>query len=323
MFGQSFGSLSAGVLLVLWLTPLSCTATQGGDILGALGTYTTVKGDNLLDVAQRFDVGFIELVATNPGIDPWVPGTDIEILLPTAHVLADAPREGIVINLADLRLYWFPPGSKAPKSYPIGTGRLGLTTPLGETRIVRKRTNPTWFPTAATRADNPDLPEAVAPGRNNPLGKFAMYLEWPSYAIHGTNDADGVGRRISRGCIRMYPWHIEALYSEVPIGTKVTVVDQPAKLGWDRGDLYLEIHPSGDEIDELEESGKFVARPIPALTDWLRERAGKKASYIDWQLVELVNSQRWGIPVRITFADTRHRGGLTEASGKPGARVGR
>lgn len=323
MFGRSIGSLSARALLVLWLTPISCTAAQSGDILGALGTYTTVKGDNLLDVAQRFEVGFIELVATNPGIDPWVPGTDIEILLPTAHVLPDAPREGIVINLADLRLYWFPPGGKAPRSYPIGTGRLGLTTPVGETRIVRKRTNPTWFPTAATRTDNPELPEAVAPGRNNPLGKFAMYLEWPSYAIHGTNNPDGVGRRISRGCIRMYPWHIEALYSEVRIGTRVTVVDQPAKLGWDRGDLYLEIHPSGDEIDELEESGKFVARPIPALTDALREKAGKKASYIDWQLVELVNSQRRGIPVRITFADTRNRGGLTETSGKPSARVGR
>jgi len=323
MFGRSIGSLSAGALLGLCLTPLSCTAAQGGDILGALTTYTTVKGDNLLDVAQRFEVGYIELVATNPDIDPWLPGSGVEIVVPTAHVLPDAPRQGIVINLADLRLYWFPADGKAPKSYPIGTGRLGMTTPVGETRIVRKRTNPTWFPTTATRADNPELPEAVAPGRHNPLGKFAMYLEWPTYAIHGTNDSDGVGRRVSRGCIRMYPAHIEALYSEVPIGTRVTVVDQPAKLGWDRGDLYLEVHPSGVEIDELEETGGFVARPIPALTDALRERAGKKASYIDWQVVELVNSQRRGIPVRITFADTRHRGALTGASREPSARVGR
>ena len=173
---NSIDSLLAGALLVLCLAPFYGTTAQSHDILGALSAYTKIKRDNLLDVAQRFEVGYIELVAANPGIDPWLPGPDVEILLPTAHVLPRAPREGIVINLADLRLYWFPSGGKVPKSYPIGIGRLGMTTPLGKTRIARKRMNPTWFPTAATRADNPELPVSVGPGRRNPLGKFAMYL---------------------------------------------------------------------------------------------------------------------------------------------------
>lgn len=314
MSGNSIDALLAGALLSLCLASSQCTAAQGDDILGAPSAYTTVKGDNLLDVAQRFEVGYIELIAANPGIDPWLPGSDVEIVLPTAHVLPDAPREGIVINLADLRLYWFPPGGGEPKSYPIGTGRLGMTTPLGKTRIVRKRKNPTWFPTAATRADNPELPVSVGPGRRNPLGKFAMYLEWPAYAIHGTNDPDGVGRRVSRGCIRMYPAHIEALYSQVPVGTSVTVVDQPLKLGWNRGNIYLEIHPSGVEIDELEETGKFVARPIPGLSDVVREFGREKTPHVDWPTVDLVNSHRRGVPVRITFDDRAMASHLPEGS---------
>jgi L,D-transpeptidase ErfK/SrfK len=291
----------AAMVVLMALLPLQSLARQRDDILGALSHYKTVAGDNLLDVAQHFEVGYVDIVAANPGIDPWVPGANVDIVLPTAHILPSAQREGIVINLADLRLYWFAPGGKVPRSYPIGVGRLGLTTPVGRTRVVRKRIDPTWYPTAATRADNPSLPEAVPPGPDNPMGSYALDLGWPTYAIHGTNKPDGVGRRVSRGCIRLYPAHIKELFSQVSVGTPVTVVDQAVKLGWRYGELYLEIHPSGVEIDELEDSGRFVARPIPDLADLIREQAGAHAAQLDWQAIERADRQRLGIPVQITW----------------------
>ena len=299
---RSMRAASIAMLVLTALLPLQCLARQPDDILGALSRYKTVAGDNLLDVAQHFEVGYVDIVAANPGIDPWVPGANVDIVLPTAHILPRGEREGIVINLADLRLYWFPPHGKVARSYPIGVGRLGLTTPLGRTRVVRKRIDPTWYPTAATRADNPSLAVAVPPGPDNPLGSYALDLGWPTYAIHGTNKPDGVGRRVSRGCIRLYPAHIEELFSQVPIGTTVTVVDQPVKLGWRNGELFLEIHPAGEEIDELEDSGRFVARPIPGLADLIRERAGARAAQLDWQAIERADRQRLGIPMQITWS---------------------
>jgi len=297
---RATSALYAGMVALLIIAPGRSTAQQSTDILGVLSSYSTIKGDNLLDVAQRFELGYIELVAANPGINPWVPGSGVEILLPAAHVLPDTAREGIVINLADLRLYWFPPDGQAPRSYPIGAGRVGMTTPVGQTRVVRKRANPTWFPTTATREDNPELPVAVPPGRNNPLGRHALYLDWPSYVIHGTNDPDGVGRRISRGCLRLYSAHIKTLFAEVPIGTKVTIIDQPAKLGWRAEQLFLEIHPAGNEIDELEETGRFVGRPIVNLVDAIREKAGAQQERVDWNSVDIIDTRRRGIPVQIT-----------------------
>lgn len=300
MRAPAVNKLIVALMAVTLLCLQPCPAEEEGDILGVISTYRTTKGDNLLDLAQRFQVGYMELVAANPGIDPWLPGPDVDILIPTAHVLPEAVREGIVINLADLRLYWFPSNGQMPQSYPIGAGRLGKTTPTGQTRVIRKRANPTWFPTTEARLDNPELPVAVPPGPHNPLGRYALYLDWPTYAIHGTNNADGVGRRISRGCIRLYAAHIEHLFFQVPIGTGVTVVDQPAKLGWKDGDLYLEIHPSGAELDELELTGHFSRRAIPGLAEMIRSKAGAAQERIQWEIVELVNRQRLGIPVRIT-----------------------
>src|SRR5690606_29607209 len=153
----------------------------------------------------------------------------------------DAPRDGIVVNLAELRFYYFRrKGEPRFLTRPIGIGREGFTTPLGQTTVVRKAKDPVWRPTAATRADRPDLPAAVPPGPDNPMGAYALYLGWPTYAMHGTNQPWGVGRRVSRGCIRLYPEDIEALYPLVPVGTRVTVVDQPLKVGWHMGELYLE-----------------------------------------------------------------------------------
>ncbi|MEJ5233799.1 MAG: L,D-transpeptidase family protein [Geminicoccaceae bacterium] len=273
-----------------------------GDLIGALRFHLTRPEDTLLDVAVANDVGILAISAANPGIDPWVPGADQLILLPTAHLLPDAPREGIVINKAELGLYWFPKRGEI-RRHAIGVGREGFDTPVGETRIVRKQKDPTWYPTASTRADRPELPPVVPPGPDNPLGRHALYLGWPTYLIHGTNKPYGVGRRVSRGCIRMYPAAVERLYEEVPIGTRVTVVDQQVKAGWHEGELYLEAHPDLGQLEELEESYAFTPRPgaiDEAALALVRRKAGEEIARVDWDRVEAELVARRGIPVRIT-----------------------
>ena len=275
---------------------------DGGDepvIVGRLATYRTSYEDTLADLALRFDLGYVELVAANPNVDPWVPGDGTEIVLPTAHILPDAPREGIVINLPEMRLYFFD-GDGGVRSYPIGIGRDGLGTPMGETEVKRKAENPTWYPTAATRADNPELPAAVPPGPDNPLGTRALYLGWPAYLIHGTNRPYGIGRRASRGCIRMYVEDVEELYPQVPIGTKVTVIDQPIKLAWSRGDLYLEAHPTQAQADQIEINGSFDYELPDGLVERISAAAGPAANRVDWAAVRQAALERRGYPVRVT-----------------------
>ncbi|HSR72632.1 MAG TPA: L,D-transpeptidase family protein, partial [Kiloniellales bacterium] len=205
-----------------------------------------------------------------------------------------------VINLAELRLYFFPPDGAAPISFPIGVGRDGFTTPLGETTIVRKKVDPTWYPTESTLADAPHLPSSVGPGPDNPLGDRALYLGWPTYAVHGTNKPWGVGRRVSRGCIRLYPEDIETLYELAAVGTPVTVVDQQVKLGWLDGALYLEVHPSLAQLDELEATGQFQTGLEADATPLILDVAGTDAARLDWGVIRATLGQQRGIPVRIT-----------------------
>lgn len=273
-----------------------------GDLIGALRWHLTEHADTLLDIAVANDVGILAISAANPGVDPWIPGADRLILLPKAHLLPDGPREGIVINKAELGLYWFPKGGR-PRRHAIGVGREGYDTPVGETRVVRKQKDPTWYPTASTRADRPELPPVVPPGPDNPLGRHALYLGWPTYLIHGTNKPYGVGRRVSRGCIRMYPAAVERLFEEVPIGTRVTVVDQQVKAGWHEGALYLEAHPDLGQLEELEETYAFTPRPggiDEAALALVRRKAGDAIDRVDWDLVEAELVARRGIPVRVT-----------------------
>jgi L,D-transpeptidase ErfK/SrfK len=275
-------------------------AAFDGDLIGQPQIHITNGQETLLDVARDNDLGLLEILAANPGVDPWVPGEETSVLLPTQHILPDAPRDGIVINLAELRLYYFPGKGAAPATHAIGIGRDGFTTPIGESKVVRKATDPTWHPTASTRADNPTLAAAVPPGPDNPLGRYALYLGWKTYAIHGTNKPWGVGRRVSRGCIRLYPEQIEALYPLVPVGTRVSVVDQPVKLGWHQGELYMEVHPDLSQLDELESGAGFVPRPLPEVSQAIFERSGTEAHRLDWPVIDVALKQRLGIPVQIT-----------------------
>ena len=192
---------------------------SSADVIGELRYHVTDADRTLLELAQQNDLGILEISAANPGIDVWVPGPERLIVLPTAHVLPETAKRGIVINLAELRLYLYREDSV--ETHAIGVGREGFDTPEGSTHVVRKARNPTWRPTADTRADRPDLPAVVPPGPDNPLGERAIYLGWPTYLIHGTNKPFGVGRRVSRGCIRMYPESVADLFEKVRTDTPV------------------------------------------------------------------------------------------------------
>jgi L,D-transpeptidase ErfK/SrfK len=263
-------------------------------------TYRAAYEDTLLEVARRFKLGYVEMVAANPGTDPWIPGEGTNVVLPTVHLLPDADHEGIVINLADMRLYYFAEPGGAPRSYPIGIGRDGLTTPLGATEIVRKRKDPTWHPTARMREEDPELPEVVPPGPDNPLGNRAMYLGWPAYLIHGTNKPWGIGRRSSSGCIRMYPEDAEELFELAEIGTKVTVVDQPIKLEWIDGELFMEAHPTQAQSDEIEIDGHFTPQLPGQVVDQVLAFAGAEVSRVDWSRIRQATIERRGYPIRVT-----------------------
>lgn len=273
-------------------------ALVGTDPSGSV--HIVAKGETLLSIARRYDLGFVELRAANPGIDAWQPGAGTRLVLPTAHLLPNARRKGIVINLAEQRLYYFRRAGENVLSYPVGIGDSGWETPVGATRVRGKRTNPTWIPPTSIRAQHPDLPAAIPPGPANPLGAFALDLAWPGYVIHGTNKPAGIGRRVSHGCIRLYPEDIAQLYSMVPIGTPVAIVDQPVKLGWIGGALYLEVHPTQAQANEIEATGRIPPEGPIDLVPHLASLPDLDSANIDWRLAQRVAAERRGVPVRIS-----------------------
>ncbi|MBI3431121.1 MAG: L,D-transpeptidase family protein [Hydrogenophilales bacterium] len=221
------------------------------DVVGTVQVIKARDQDTLSDIARRFNVGYEEIVAANPGVDPWLPGAGTEVVIPTEFVLPDAKRQGIVINLAAMRLFYFPQ-TKAGEpqrviTHPIGIGRVGWRTPEGSTKVVSKTAAPAWTPTPAIRkehaADGDPLPKVVPPGPDNPMGTHVLRLGWPEYAIHGTDKPPSIGLRGTHGCLRLYPEDIVGLYDAVPVGTPVTVVNQPVLVGW-RGDtLVMQTYP--------------------------------------------------------------------------------
>jgi L,D-transpeptidase ErfK/SrfK len=270
------------------------------DLVGRLGIHQTRSQDTLVDLAPALGVGYVELLAANPGIDPWLPPSATRLFVPGARLLPSAPREGIVVNLGDLRLYHFGAGARV-RAYPIGIAKNGYATPLGVTSVTAKRRKPSWIPGPSARRDDASLPARVEPGPDNPLGEHALYLGWPQYLIHGTNEPRGVGRHSSRGCIRLYPDHMAELFARIEPGTPVRVVNEPVKLGWIGGELYLEVNPDAAESLRLDETGERAGGTPPA---GLRERvlraAGRHAPRVDWTLVETIAGHRYGIPARIT-----------------------
>ena len=275
---------------------------DGIDVIGELTTVTTQYEDTLLDLARRHGLGFEDVVRANPGIDPWVPGEGTEVVMPTRYLLPPGPREGIVINLPELRLYYFPKPKNGAEpevfTFPISIGRMDWGTPLGQTRVVSRVENPTWYPPKSIRdehaADNRPLPRVVPPGPDNPLGNHALGLGIPGYLIHGTNRPAGVGMRVTHGCIRMFPEDIEDLFNRVPIETPVRIINQPYKMGWADGKLLMEAHLPLDEDRQEQRFGPTeLTRLFVAVTQ-------SRLVSVDWLRAEEIRSEALGIPGEIS-----------------------
>lgn len=282
----------------------------GEDVVGIVQAVKANKDDTLTDIARRFNLGYEEIVRANPGVDPWLPGEGREIVVPTQFILPDAPRTGLVINIAAMRIFYYPPVKRGEQpvvlTHPIGIGKVGWRTPEGVTKIVRGQKDPTWRVPVSVRKEHhengEDLEPVIGPGPDNPLGKYAFYLQWPSYLIHGTNKPAGVGLRSSHGCIRLYPEDIEQFYELVPIGTQVRVVNQPFVFGWRAGQLYMQ------PFDVLEDDTRDWARAQRKLLSHslaTRLQAELKAHHekVDWELVSRLAHNPRGVPVAITDSD--------------------
>ena len=291
---------------------------NGDNVVGVVTTAIAEHEDTLIDIGRRYGVGYEELISANPGIDPWLPGAGTEILVPTRFVLPDAPREGIVVNLPEHRLYYYPPARKGQpqvvRTYPISTGKMDWKTPLGVTRIASKQERPSWYPPPSVREAHaargePPLPAAVPPGPDNPLGEHAMRLAIPSgaYLIHGTNRPAGVGMQVTHGCIRLYPEDIAELYGLVPVNTRVNLVNQPSKVGWLRGTLYFERHPM------LEGAGDPDPDALGALKQAVATVVEGHPVEIDWAGVEHAFQLQSGVPAPVSAPNEKRRG-VTAAS---------
>lgn len=214
---------------------------DAGNMVGEVYRVEAEYEDTLIDIARDHNVGYEEIIRANPEVSIWVPGEGTEVVIPGQHILPDAERTGIVINLAELRLYYYPEPAEGEtarvETYPIGIGRDGYNTPLGVTETTMRLKDPAWYPPESMRkeaaAQGEPPPSVVPPGPDNPLGEYAILLDIPGYLIHGTNQPDGIGMRASRGCIRMFPEDIESIFGRVPDGTQVNIIDAPIKLGFD------------------------------------------------------------------------------------------
>jgi L,D-transpeptidase ErfK/SrfK len=278
--------------------------TNGDNVIGVNTTAVAAHEDTLFDVARRNGVGYEEILAANPDVDPWLPGEGTEILIPGRFILPDAPREGIVVNLPEHRLYYYPPAKKGEprvvRTYPISTGKMDWKTPIGVTKIVSKQARPNWYPPESVLKEHEErgdpLPKVVPPGPDNPLGEYAMRLGIPggAYLIHGTNKPAGVGMQVTHGCIRMYPEDIAELFSLVPVNAKVNLVDQTTKVGWQRGTLYVERHAPLEGTDDPTHSDPAEMTALVTLA------ASGHSVNIDWAGAERAFLQATGVPVPLS-----------------------
>jgi L,D-transpeptidase ErfK/SrfK len=268
-----------------------------GDVVGQVQTAIAKQGDSLAQVARDHDMGYEEMLEANPSIsdpDHLVPGT--VLVIPSLFILPSAPRNGIVINLAEMRLYYYPQGGSQVVTHPMGIGREGEDTPVGVMKIIQHIKNPTWRATAQMRAlrakEGVILPESVPPGPENPMGSFAMRLSRPTYLIHGTNDPlGGIGRRSSSGCMRLYPEDIESLFHMVPNGAPVYILNDPYKAGFSaQGELYLESHISLQDKDNQGVQDRDHIHQVVQLAS-----RNRKAD-INWDKVNDISGETQGFP---------------------------
>ncbi|MXW46278.1 MAG: L,D-transpeptidase family protein [Gammaproteobacteria bacterium] len=292
LLAGTFAVLPAGAETFLLPSPAAT-------VVGESHWINADRRESLLDAARRNGLGFFDMKQANPDVDMWVPRDGARVLLPTSFILPNARRRGVVVNIAEYRLYFYHErdGQDMVATFPISIGRMDWQTPLGDWRVTRKRTRPTWRPPksiiAEYAADGEVLPPVVPPGPDNPLGDYAINLSAPGYLIHGTNKPRGVGMQVTHGCLRMLPEDIEWLFPQVPTGLPVTIVNQPVKIGWRDGRLYLEAHPA------LEDRG---AEEIDSLIERISASAQAARVALDVQSMRRVLIERRGVPTPISLS---------------------
>jgi L,D-transpeptidase ErfK/SrfK len=271
----------------------------GEDIVGQVQVIKAKYEDTFADLGTTYDLGYSEMVAANPGVDAWLPGAGTEIVLPTRFILPPGPREGIVINLAEYRLYYFPKGQNVVYTFPLGIGREGWGSPIAHTTIVAKTPNPTWTPPASIKAEHAaegdPLPNVVPAGPDNPLGPFKFSLGTPGYLIHGSNKKFGIGTRTSHGCFRMFNNNVLEMASMVPVGTSVRIINDAYKFGNSGGKVYLEAHtPLNDDG-----TPSVVDKHTAVINALLKREDLANHLRVNWDQVRDVVAAEDGLPTEI------------------------
>lgn len=306
--------LAGGVQAAVYPLP-----PEGESLIGKIQETQVQAGETLLDIGRRYSVGIDEMTNANPGIDPWLPPVGHSVVVPTLYVLPNAPREGIVVNLPELRLYYYPPVKAGERrvvmTYPLGIGSEGRAIPYGSTTIIEKKVDPVWTVPESIRAEHAAegefLPKFVPPGPDNPLGKYALRLGFSSFLIHSTNRPFSVGMRVSHGCLRMFPENIAEFYPQVTLGTPVRILDQPYKAGWYQGALYFEAHPPMAEAGHNPDTN--LTPMVAAITSTVEARLDDRA----WQLAAQLASRRAGIPTKIFVPPPHAVGSAQQVPLKP------
>ncbi|NIL92970.1 MAG: L,D-transpeptidase family protein [Woeseiaceae bacterium] len=314
--------LAVGVLIATATTRAEVyeLPPEGFDVIGAVSTVTARYEDTLVDIARRHGLGYEDIVRANPGVNIWVPGEGTEVVLPTQFILPPGPRNGIVLNLAEYRMYYFPEPKDGETAYvmtyPISIGRMDWETPLGNTSVISKVRNPSWYVPQSVLAEHAaegrPLPRIVPPGPDNPLGKYAMRLGLPGYLIHGTNRPAGVGMRVTHGCIRMFPEDIEYLFPRIGMNTSVRIINEPVKMGWIGSELVMEVHPvletaalRPEEVTIEQSAGELavtvpeIKDPLSYVTEQFIATTAEKAGQLDWELAEQLIERSDGIPAPV------------------------
>jgi len=295
--------IRAVVILFMWLFfpaaqgAIYSIPSNGNDLVGKLSMAQVESGDTVNTIRQRYEISYNVLIDANPQINFRKFSVGQEILIPSEYVLPRY-RNGIVINTAELRLYYFTRDGHHVLTYPVAVGRQNWRTPSIITKIVDKKPNPTWYVPESIRGYMLEktgrlLPDFIPPGPDNPLGKYALYLAKHGYLIHGTNQPDSVGTYASSGCIRMASDAIETLFNAVPIGTPVYLINHANKAGWKGDILYLESHEPISHREKPSELNTFSPK------DAIIEAASKHPAEVDWNIIRKVADQHTGIPTPI------------------------
>jgi len=292
--------------LMTWAPPVRAETyplpAPGNDVIGEVRTIYAQDTDTLVDIARNQGFGYDAIRSANPAVDAWMPRAGTAVILPSRYILPPTPREGIVVNAAEMRLYYYPKPKKGEtpvvETFPVAIGRGDWRTPQVLAKVSGKVKDPVWYPPETIRAehalDGDMLPKVVRAGPDNPLGKYALRLTIPSYLIHGTNKQYGVGMQVTHGCIRMYPEHIEHMFNVVPVGTPVRIVYEPVKAGWQQGQLFVEVHPPLDGVSEAEANNPTV------LAEAINAALKTHPTYaVDWQQAQVVKLESSGTPTAV------------------------